>query len=170
MAFGFFKKIFFADNIALFVDEIFSYLIGYGAYLTIHRMITNKFPHLANHSFFRTRIVTVFSIFVIQYFIFLAWIAFRVRDFDHIIYSMQKYVLLDIDAVNVIPFISTHKFPLTLMSLFVILHFVAYRKTNLQEIISNFRLRYWIVFLSAVMLLIFLFYDGRSGDFIYFKF
>jgi alginate O-acetyltransferase complex protein AlgI len=142
----------------------------HGLYLTIHRIISNKFPRLANNSLFKTKIGTIFSIMVTQYFVFLAWIPFRVRDFDHMVYSMQKYVLLDIDVVNVLPFVSAHKFPLVLMFLFVILHFVAYRKTNLQVIISNFRLRYWILFLSAVMLLIFLFYDGRPEDFIYFKF
>ena len=142
----------------------------HGVYLAIHRIISNKFPRLANNSLFKTKIGTIFSILVTQYFVFLAWIPFRVRDFDHMIYSMQKYVLLDIDVVNVLPFVSAHKFPLVLMFLFVILHFVAYRRTNLQVIISNFRLRYWILFLSAVMLLIFLFYDGRPEDFIYFKF
>ncbi len=142
----------------------------HGVYLAIHRIISNKFPRLANNSFFKTKIGTIFSILLTQYFVFLAWIPFRVRDFDHMVYSMQKYVLLDIDVVNVLPFVSAHKFPLVLMFLFVILHFVAYRKTNLQVIISNFRLRYWIIFLSSVMLLIFLFYDGRPEDFIYFKF
>ena len=142
----------------------------HGMYLAVHKMIANKFPRFANHSFFKSRIGFVFSILVTQYFVFLAWIAFRVQDFDYMIYSIQKYVLLDIDVVNVLPFVTEHKFPLVLMFLFVILHFVAYRRTNLQVIISNYRLRYWILFLSAIMLLIFLFYDGNPEDFIYFQF
>jgi hypothetical protein len=40
----------------------------------------------------------------------------------------------------------------------------------LPEKISNYRLRYWIVFLVAIALLILLFFDGKPEDFIYFKF
>ncbi len=144
--------------------------ILHGAYLAIHRIIVNKFPRLANNSFFKTRIGTIFSILVTQYFVFLAWIAFRVQDFDHMLYSMQKYIFFDFDFTNAIPFIFAHKFPLGLMFLFVVLHFIAYRKMDLQKTISNFKLRYWIIFLSVVMLLIFLFYDGKPEDFVYFRF
>ncbi|MSV26239.1 MAG: MBOAT family protein [Nitrosarchaeum sp.] len=144
--------------------------ILHGAYLAIHKMIADRFPRLTNHSFFKTKIGFIFSILVTQYFVFLAWIAFRVRDFDHMIYSMQKYVLLDFHTTNIFPFLSAHKLPIAIMLLFIGLHFVSYKKINLQERISNYKLRYWIVFLSAVMLLIFLFYDGRPEEFIYFQF
>lgn len=142
----------------------------HGTYLAIHKMIVNKFPDLGNHSFFKTRIGVIISILVTQYLVFLTWIAFRVRDFDHMVYSMQKYVLLDFHTSAVLSFISSHKFPIVVMVLFVVLHFISYRRINLREVISNYKLRYWIVFLSAIMFLIFLFYDGRPEDFIYFKF
>ena len=142
----------------------------HGMYLAVHKMIANKFPCFANHSFFKSRIGFVFSILVTQYFVFLAWIAFRVKDFDHMVYSMQKYVLFDFQTSNIFPFLSIHKLPIVIMLLFIGVHFVSYKKTNLQERISNYKLRYWIVFLSAVMLLIFLFHDGRPEEFIYFQF
>jgi len=67
----------------------------HGIYLAIHKAIQNKFPKLSIHPFFKTKIGKIFSILVTQYLIFLAWIPFRVRDFDQAIYSMQKYIFFD---------------------------------------------------------------------------
>ena len=54
----------------------------HGAYLVFHKFIKNKFPKLANNIFFRTKTGKIFSILVTQYFVFLAWIPFRVHDTD----------------------------------------------------------------------------------------
>ena len=54
----------------------------HGLYLALHKMLLDKFPILKNHSFFKTKIGFVISIFITQYLVFLAWIAFRVQDFD----------------------------------------------------------------------------------------
>jgi len=74
----------------------------HGTYLAIHNMILNRFPALKHHSFFKTKIGMFFSIFVTQYLIFLTWIAFRVRDYDDLIYSLQKYVILDFATTKTI--------------------------------------------------------------------
>jgi len=67
----------------------------HSAYLAIHRIFLNNFPKLKDLPFFKTRIGKIFSILVTQYFVFLAWIPFRVRDTDSMLYSMQKYVFID---------------------------------------------------------------------------
>jgi len=144
--------------------------ILHGLYLSLHKLILNKFPIFKNNPIFKTKIGKIFSIFVTQYFVFLAWIAFRVKDFDDMFYSMQKYIILDLQTADTIQFIFSHKFPISIMILFIILHFISYRKENLVEKISKFNFKYWTIFLIIIMLAIFFFYDGNPEDFIYFKF
>ncbi len=142
----------------------------HGAYLAIHKLIMDKFPHLKKNRFFKSKIGMIISIVITQYFVFLAWIAFRVHDTNNMIYAMQKYILIDFQTTDTILFVSSHKIPLIFMISFILLHYISYRKSNLSEIISNFRLRYWFVFLTGVTLLILLFFNGKPEDFIYFKF
>ena len=85
-------------------------------------------------------------------------------------YSMQKYVFLDFQFIQTLEVISTHKIPMVVLFLFVILHYVTYKKQNLKDKISNLSLPYWIIFLILVILGILLLYDGNPEDFIYFKF
>ncbi len=142
----------------------------HGAYLAIHRLFLDKFPYLKENRFFKSKIGTIVSIFVTQYFVFLAWIAFRVRNTEDMLYSMQKYIFLDFETMHILPFLLSHKIPLMIMMLFVLLHYISYKKLNLIEMISRFRMGYWFVFLTGITLLILLFYDGNPEDFIYFKF
>ena len=41
----------------------------HGAYLAIHKLILNRFPNLANNSFFRTKLGSFVAIFITQYFV-----------------------------------------------------------------------------------------------------
>jgi len=142
----------------------------HGLYLALHKMILDKFPKLKNHSFFRTKIGFIFSILVTQYFVFLTWIAFRVRDFDDLMYSMGKYIFLDFAVQKTAEIIMTNKFEVTLIVLFFVLHYISYKNKNLPEVISKFKPQYWFIFLLVIMLGIFFFYDGNPEDFIYFQF
>ena len=142
----------------------------HGGYLAIHRIILKKCPKLSNSLFFKTRSGRIISIFVTQYFVFLAWISFRVGDIEHLAYSMQKYVILDFQVIETIEIINSHKISVLLLSLFIVLHFVTYKKQEIKEKISNLSYPYWILFLVSVILGILLLYDGNPEDFIYFKF
>jgi len=142
----------------------------HGLYLALHKLILDKFPVLKNHRFFRTRIGIIFSIFVTQYFVFLTWIAFRVRDFDDLMYSMEKYIIIDFAITKTSEIILVHRFEVVLIVIFFILHFISYKNPNLLIKISKFKLRYWVAFLLFMMLTIFFFYDGNPEDFIYFQF
>ena len=142
----------------------------HGAYLTIHKILVDKFPNAVNSKFFKTKIGMIFSIFVTQYIIFLTWIAFRVQDTNAMFYAMTKYLVLDFQLENTKYFVLSHKFSLFIMMIFVILHFISYKKGNLLEILSNMPLRFWIVFLTGIMILILFFYNGNPENFIYFKF
>ncbi len=142
----------------------------HGAYLAIHKFVTDRFPVLKDHRFFKTRIGMIISIAITQYFVFLAWIAFRVKDTNNMIYAMHKYILIDFQTKHFISFLSSHKIPLMFVIVFILLHYVSYKKGNLPEVISRFRLHNWVLFLSGVAVLILLFFNGKPEDFIYFKF
>jgi len=144
--------------------------ILHGLYLALHKIILDKFPLLQNHSFFKTKIGIVFSIFVTQYLVFLTWIAFRVNNFEDLLYSMEKYVFIDFAYQKTVEMISTHKFGVFLIGLFFVLHYISYRKHNLPENISKYKLPYWLIFILVLVLGIFFFYDGNPEDFIYFQF
>ena len=142
----------------------------HGVYLAIHKILVDKFPNAVNNKFFKTKIGMVFSIFVTQYLVFLTWIAFRVQDTNAMFYAMTKYLVLDFQLENTKYFVLSHKFPISIIIIFFILHFISYKKGNLLEILSNLSLRFWIVFLMGIMILILFFYDGNPENFIYFKF
>ncbi len=142
----------------------------HGSYLAIHRSVSNKFPHLKIHPFFKSKFGKIISILITQYFVFLAWIPFRVSNTDHMLYSMQKYILFDFQTSNILPFLSSHKLPVVLMILFFILHFLVYLKPNTLGKIASSKLRYWTLFLIIIFISVVFFYDGNSNDFIYFKF
>jgi alginate O-acetyltransferase complex protein AlgI len=141
----------------------------HGSYLAVHKILINKFPSLANNLVFKTRGGKILSIFITQYFIFLAWIAFRVKDTDAMIYSFTKYIILDFQISNTIEFILVHKLAIGIMVLFIIFNFISYKK-DMKKIIVNLKLRYWILVLVIPILLILLFFDATPNDFIYFQF
>jgi len=141
-----------------------------GFVLTIQKAISNTFPKFASHSFFRTKFGIFCSILVTQYIVFFSMLIFRIRDMDHLLYSIQKYVFLDFETSNTIAFILSHKLGIILIVLFWIVHFVMYKFPDFNERITNLKLRYWGIFFFGVVLLILLFYNGEPQDFYYFQF
>ena len=142
----------------------------HGIFLATHTIIKRKCPQISQHSFFQKNIGKFFSIIITQYFIFLAFLSFRVTEFDHIWYSMQKYVFLDFATEQFIELVSLNQFPVILIIVFFILNFVSYKHGNLQNAIANIKLRYWFSFLGSVLILVLIFQVGPAQDFIYFKF
>ena len=142
----------------------------HGIYVTIETIIRKRVPTLADHWFFKRKIGKIVSILVTQYFIFLAWIAFRVSYTNDMLYSMEKYIVLDFQTGNIMHFMISHKLPITFIILFIVLHLISYRTKNIQEKISQLKIHWWTGFLIITFLAIMLFYNGNPSDFIYFKF
>ena len=142
----------------------------HGIFLATHTIIKRKCPQISQHGFFQKNIGKFFSIIITQYFIFLAFLSFRVTEFDHIWYSMQKYVFLDFATEQFIELVSLNQFPVILIIIFFILNFVSYKHGNLQNAIAKIKLRYWFSFLGSVLILVLIFQVGPAQDFIYFKF
>ncbi|QLH04025.1 alginate O-acetyltransferase [Nitrosopumilus oxyclinae] len=142
----------------------------HGVYLVIHRVIANKFPRIANSEFVRTKTGKIISILITQYFVFLAWIPFRVHDTEGMIYSMSKYIFFDFEFDEIIEILLAYKIPIGFMIGFIILHYISFRKSDLIKIIINLKLKYWGIILAIILSLIVFFFDGNPEDFIYFRF
>ena len=142
----------------------------HGAYLAVHKLISDRFPSLKNNLFFKSKIGKLISILITQYFIFLAWIPFRVHDFEDLTYSISKYILFDFQFSQSLQLIESNQIALGIMMLFIIFHYISFRSKNLVEKISKLNSFMLFFFLTIVFLLIFLFYQGYTDDFIYFKF
>ena len=141
----------------------------HGIFLAIFTVLRKKYAK-PTESFFKTKIGKIFSIIATQYLVFFTFIAFRIENFDHMWYAMQKYVLLDFGTSQTIDIIKNNEFPILLLISFAILHYISYKKGNLPERISKLKLHYWIVFLFCLILPISLFYVGSAQQFIYFQF
>jgi len=77
---------------------------------------------------------------------------------------------LDFQILDTITYLESHKIRVMILIIFVILHFISYRKGNLPLKISNWKIKYWVMFLIGIILSILFFYPGNTEDFIYFKF
>ena len=142
----------------------------HGGYLAIHKVILDKFPGIKIHPFFKSKFGKIISILITQYFVFLAWIPFRVGDIEGMLYAIEKYVFLDFLTTQTFELMAAHKLPIVLLILFIILNFISYKKGNLLEIISNLHLKYWVIILFSITVTILFFYDGNPENFIYFRF
>jgi alginate O-acetyltransferase complex protein AlgI len=142
----------------------------HGSYLVIHK-IGKKYYDKLHLPKIKNPITVFISIIVTQYFVFLTWIPFRVKDFDQMVYAMQKYIFWDFATENTINLILTnHKSTMIIIIIFVILSLIAYKKKNLARKISELSTLQWLLFLSGVTLTILFFSVGNTNDFIYFQF
>ena len=141
----------------------------HGVYLAIHRILSQVLPKPI-HEFFSTRYGKIIGITITQYLVFLTWIPFRVSDYERMIYSMEKYVFLDVNMVQFLDTVSENKTSVLILLLFLLLHFISYRKGNLIQKINDLKLKYWAVILIIFISTILFFIDGQPEDFIYFKF
>ena len=144
--------------------------IIHGLYVGIEASIRSMFPSLRNNSFLKSRLGKIISILMTQYLIFLSFLAFRVHDLEHLSYSIQKLIFIDLDVNEISGFILEHKFPLFLMMLFLIIHYISFRNPSMLNKISNLKPTYWIIFLTIIFTSIIFFYDANPRDFIYFRF
>jgi alginate O-acetyltransferase complex protein AlgI len=141
----------------------------HGAYLTIQKVITNKFPSLANNVFLKSRLGKIISILITQYLIFMTWLAFRVEDFEALSYVLYKYVIWDFATSATIQILSHNKIPLMLIIGFFMLHYISYKR-DIVGTLSKIKTVYWVGFLIIIMTSILFLYDQNPNDFIYFRF
>ena len=141
----------------------------HGGYLAIHKLIVKKFPSLEDSQLLKSKKTKIISILTTQYFIFLAWLAFRVEDVNALPYVLYKYVIWDFATDGTIQIILHNKLPLLLIIGFFILNYISYKR-DITKKLSELKIRYWVLILFGIMTLILLFYDPFPEEFIYFRF
>ena len=142
----------------------------HGCYLSVHKSIQHFFPESKIPPLFKNKFFKIFSILITQYFVFLAWIPFRISDYDDMMYSITKYIFWDFQTNYLQILFTDHWFSILLIGAFIGLHFISYNISNLTNKIANMKIGYWIFILFTMMMLTLLFYDGNPNDFIYFRF
>jgi alginate O-acetyltransferase complex protein AlgI len=142
----------------------------HGGYLAIHKIISDKFPNFKIHPFFKSRIGKIISIIITQYFIFLAWIPFRVHNTDDMVYSIQKFILFDFNFDNFSSVVGGYYFGLLLIPIFLIMQFYFYHNPKLIERIFSLKYKYWTILIFIISFLIIITLNGNLEAFIYFKF
>jgi len=144
--------------------------ILHGTYLTIHKVIVDRFSIFKNNWFFNSKIGKVTSIFLTQYLIFLTWIPFRVEDTNEMLYSMRKYILLDFNIIQFTQTVFENRVELVFLILFIVLHIISFKKPRIINTISEFGLIRWTIIITAILFAIVFFFNGNAEDFIYFRF
>ena len=87
----------------------------HGIFLATHTILRRRYSRIALHPFFQKNIGKLFSIVITQYLMFFTFIAFRVKDFDHMLYSMNKYIFIDFATAKTIEIIRENEFAISLM-------------------------------------------------------
>jgi len=151
---------------------------GYhGVLLSVDKIIKRQ-VHLGKRlgAFFETHSGYLIKILVTQYFIFLGWLIFRVGNLPDLIYSVQKFILIDFAfSGQQIRFIIVMG---SLALLFVALlfnrtfadHVVALASKDWVKFFADLPLLYWTLYLSATILIFLCLTPASSPQFIYFQF
>jgi len=141
----------------------------HGVYLVIYKILITKFPSLEDTQLLKSRKTKIIAILITQYFVFLAYVAFRVEDVSALPYVLYKYVVWDFATEATFEILSHNKLPLLLIIVFLICEYVSYKR-NIIKILSELKIRYWMLALFGIMTLILLLYDPFPKEFIYFRF
>ena len=141
----------------------------HGVYLVIYKILITKFPSLEDTQLLKSRKTKIIAILITQYFVFLAYVAFRVEDVSALPYVLYKYVVWDFATEATFEILSHNKLPLLLIIGFLIMNYVSYKR-NIIKILSELKIRYWMLALFGIMTLILLLYDPFPKEFIYFRF
>ena len=144
-----------------------------GGLLAIHKFITNKINFRDFFGkFINERNRNILSIIIAQYFVFLGWLIFRVRDSSHLLYSIKKFIIVDFfsSIPGIISFCLQNKFIIFLIFVFFYLHILSYKIKNIIERINSLNLKYWFLYIIFIILLLLVFTPNLNTAFIYFQF
>jgi len=145
----------------------------HGCALILHRTFSAfRKKYLKAAAFFSSRVWSVCSWAVMQYFILLSWVAFRLRDTDDMLYVLRK--LLSVDSglslkdigLGSLSIFST----LALLSLFGILHAYAFRFGELDKTLAKKPLIIGCAACFLIGLGFVLLWPSDAPPFIYFQF
>lgn len=141
----------------------------HGGYLGLHKLLKDKFPKFSKSLIFKTNGGKIFSIIVTQYLVFLAWIPFRVTNYEDSVQLIFKYVFFDFEFFELINFIKNHEISGMIMFSFLIFIIINY-KINITEKLAELKLKHWYLVLITILFICISFFVGDYNNFIYFRF
>ena len=109
------------------------------------------------------------ALIITQYFVFMGWLIFRIRDTSSLWYSIKKFVLIDF-SLSRLDILTMNKLALVLILVFLYAHYLSYKSGNYIERIRSVDLKYWFIYVAIVVLLLLLFAPSKTAEFIYFQF
>ncbi|MFH1849897.1 MAG: MBOAT family O-acyltransferase [archaeon] len=139
----------------------------HGVLLAAHKLFSRAFP---GHN--GTRLTRVLSVFATQYFIFLGWLIFRVKNMDHLGYSVLRFIVPDfkMGPGAMALYVMSNLWPVCLIVMFMYLHFFSYKTRDIIRKIAGLSYIHWFLFIAFAALLLFLFAPSINTAFIYFQF
>ena len=109
------------------------------------------------------------ALIITQYFVFLGWLIFRIRDVSDLGYSIKKFIFIDF-SLNGLSILEANKLSLIFILIFLYAHYISYKNKDIIERIKSLELKYWFVYVVIVVLLLLLFAPSKTSEFIYFQF
>jgi len=110
------------------------------------------------------------AIFITQYFVFLGWLIFRIRNSQYLIYSIKKYILFDFDFSGFPEFVVANKYIFMIMIIFIIIHILSYKIKDVVKRINSLDYKIWFLYILMIILILILFAPTINTAFIYFQF
>jgi alginate O-acetyltransferase complex protein AlgI len=170
---------------------------GYhGVLLSLHKFVakrTGSFPKILPSLNDHFKIFV--KIIITQYFIFLGWIMFRATNLPDMIYCVNKYVLFDFDfsKQDLMPlwgittifgvingmglYIKIFSIIAVVIAVVLLLHNDYWMKKIINiltidwtQSIASLQLKYWMIYLTIMILLLLCFTPSTSPVFIYYQF
>lgn len=126
----------------------------------------------------KTRFWIALDVLITQYFVFLGWLIFRVKDLNDLIYCLDKFVFWDFLSrlqyqSLVYGFIKEAALFLLPLGLYIIL-IAFYREEFCRKdwiaALSSLDLKYWLIYLMAIIFLLIWFSPSSNTDYIYIAF
>lgn len=111
----------------------------------------------------------VWALIITQYFVFLGWLIFRIRNVPDLLYSLKKFVLIDF-SFSGLDILTMNKLAIVFILIFLYAHYLSYKSGDFIERIRSLSLGYWFIYAVIVVLLLMLFAPSETAEFIYFQF
>jgi len=112
------------------------------------------------------------ALIIVQYFVFLGWLIFRVSNTQHLFYSMKKYITFDFGGglSSFLEIVQLYEVPLLFLLLFVAIHTYVFFNRSFVEDIAKKETFYWALFLLIACLALYFLSPANTIAFIYFRF
>lgn len=149
--------------------------IYHGCLLSAHRLLAGPFFSKRLAGLSKRRLWIFVQVLATQYCIFLGWLIFKVENLNDLIYCIEKFLFWDflsrIHYSGLVYSFLKETSAVILVLIFYILFILFYRNKYCEvdwiEKISTIKLKYWLFYLIAIILMITWLSPSKNSNFIY---